>query len=74
MELLTREEALKKYKMYLQAEEDILVTGQSYALGNGNELTRVDLEKVRKGLDYWERKFHNLNGHKRSARFIPIDR
>jgi len=73
MAILTKEQALKNYNMYLQAEEDILVTGQSYALENGMELKRADLEKVRKGLDYWERKYNSLSGQRRVFRAIPRD-
>ena len=73
MAILTKEEALAKYRMYLQAEEDIAIAGQSYALEDGIELKRADLEKVRKGLNYWEKKFNELSGQTRVFTAIPRD-
>jgi hypothetical protein len=73
MSILTKEEALEKYRIYLQAEEAIAVHGQSYEMDDGIKLTRANLAEIRNGLNYWEKKVNDLSGEIRVFTAIPRD-
>ena len=52
---LTLEEARIRYREYLAAEQAVLL-GQEYELSNGEKLKRENLDRIRKGMQYWEDK------------------
>ena len=56
---LTLEEAQIRYRDYLCAEEAVLL-GQEYSLSTGERLTRADLDKIHKGMKYWEERCNQL--------------
>lgn len=56
---LTLKEARARYKDYLCAEEAVLL-GQEYSLSTGERLTRVDLDKIHRGIKFWEEKCNQL--------------
>lgn len=57
---LTLEEAQIRYREYLAAEQAVLL-GQEYELANGEKLKRENLDRIRKGMQYWEDKCNELN-------------
>lgn len=63
---LTLEEAQIRYREYLAAEQAVLL-GQEYELANGERLKRENLDKIRKGMQYWENKCNELNTEISSA-------
>lgn len=56
---LTLEEAQNRYREYLAAEQAVLL-GQEYQLANGERLRRENLDRIRKGMEYWENKCKEL--------------
>ncbi|WP_037030030.1 hypothetical protein [Psychrilyobacter atlanticus] len=59
---ITLEMCQEKLKMYLKAEEKVLL-GQAYNI-DGKEVTRADLGRILKGIELWEercRKYGNPN-------------
>ena len=59
---ITLEMCQVKLKMYLEAEEKVLLS-QSYDI-DGKEVTRADLDMILKGINLWEercRKYGNPN-------------
>lgn len=74
MSAITLETAKKKLEMWLEAE-DALAVSQSYTIGTLT-LTRADLEKVHKQVEYWEKKVTELErrgGRNRVYNVIPMD-
>lgn len=57
---LTLEEAQIRYREYLAAEQAVLL-GQEYELSNGEKLKRENLDRIRKGMQYWEDKCNEIN-------------
>lgn len=57
---LTLEEARIRYKEYLAAEQAVLL-GQEYELATGEKLKRENLDRIRKGMQYWEDKCNELD-------------
>lgn len=57
---LTLKEAQIRYREYLAAEQAILL-GQEYELANGEKLKRENLDRIRKGMQYWEDKCTELS-------------
>jgi hypothetical protein len=55
---ITLAQAQAKLTEYMTAESKVLA-GQSYSIGD-RALTRADLEEIRKGLEYWEKKVSML--------------
>lgn len=58
MAAITLTQAQARLAQYLTAEEQVL-KGQSYSIGD-RALTRADLEDIREGIKYWEKKVDNL--------------
>lgn len=56
----TLEEAQRRYRDYLAAEESVLL-GQEYTLATGEKLIRADLKKIQEGLKYWEMKCNEFS-------------
>jgi len=57
---ITLEMCQEKLKMYLKAEEKVLL-GQAYNI-DGKEVTRADIGKIQSGINLWEercRKYGN---------------
>lgn len=50
----TLEEAQRRYRAYITAEEKVLLS-QEYELEN-RKVTRADLKSIREGIKYWENK------------------
>lgn len=46
--------------LYIAAEKAVL-TGRTYTI-DGQSLGREDLDKIRKGREYWEEELNKLNG------------
>ena len=49
---ITLEMCQEKLKMYLKAEEKVLL-GQAYSI-DGKEVTRADIGMIQKGISLWE--------------------
>lgn len=49
---ITLEMCQEKLKMYLKAEEKVLL-GQAYSI-DGKEVTRADIGMIQKGINLWE--------------------
>ncbi|WP_047394340.1 DUF6148 family protein [Cetobacterium sp. ZOR0034] len=56
---ITREIAKEKLEKYLAAEEKVLAA-QEYTL-EGRRVTRADLPEIRKGIEFWEKKYEGKN-------------
>ena len=56
---ITQEIAKKKLEQYLEAEKKVLAA-QEYRL-EGRIVTRADLKEIRKGIEFWEKKYEGKN-------------
>ena len=67
----SREYILEMIVEYGKAERAVL-TGKSYKIGT-RELTRMNIEEIRKGRAYWESELQNLEsrGSRRVRRGVP---
>lgn len=56
---MTLQEAKDWYTVWSEAYKSIAVGGQSYKIGT-RQLTRADLDEVRKQMDYWRNEVDRL--------------
>lgn len=71
---LIKEIAAKRLSQYLDAEEKVL-NGKRYRIQD-RELERASLAEIRKGIEYWKKKYEEANGKRRGIktfRVIPRD-
>ncbi|MCD5324766.1 MULTISPECIES: DUF6148 family protein [Pontibacillus] len=69
---ITLEEAKRKLKIWLDAEDKV-ATGQSYRIGN-RQIQRADLPEIRKQINYWRKEIGRLEGGRRRVRrAVPRD-
>ena len=68
----TREEIIEMLSEYTKAERAIL-TGKSYKIGT-RELTRIDIDEIRKGRAYWENELNKMNSKERRRVKIGVFR
>ena len=66
---MTREEAIERKSLYLEAEKAILTGAQSYNIG-GQQLTRASLKEIRDMIASLDA-YINGTGIRRIRRFIP---
>lgn len=74
MSPITKEIAAQKLSLYLDAETKVL-QGQRYKIQD-RELERASLSEIRKGIEYWRKKYDSLDGKRRGIktfRVIPRD-
>lgn len=76
---MRREEIERRLTMWLEAEETVLVAGQSYETSGGRKLTRANLKEIQAGIALWERRLKEFDlkvegkNTRRSFRVIPRD-